>query len=276
MNQEWPVLPGRYKVLNKQSCVAVCTLSSLELIEKINSEKIAIVGKAVTENIGIERIVKNIVSNPLIRFLIVCGEEPKGHYVGQALKCLVENGVDGEGKIIGAIGAMPYLKNLKNEEIELFRKQVKIVDLIGCEKLEEILNKVEECVKNNPGPFDSSIKVEIIKPIKATHEEAKDVVLDPKGFFTIFLKQEDGKIVVEHYTAEWDEEELKRYDGEWRRCMKSHKLNKIIEGKTAEEICHTIIREGLVSRLEHAAYLGRELQKAENALKNRTPYEQDK
>ncbi|MDD5616504.1 MAG: dihydropteroate synthase-like protein [Candidatus Methanoperedens sp.] len=48
-----------------------------------------------------------------------------------------------------------------------------------------------------------------------------------------------------------------------------------IAGATAKEVLDTIIRLGLVSRHDHAAYLGRELMKAELALKFRRSYSQD-
>ncbi len=48
-----------------------------------------------------------------------------------------------------------------------------------------------------------------------------------------------------------------------------------IAGSTAKEILDTIIEMGLVSSLEHAAYLGRELMKAEIAFKFRRSYSQD-
>jgi dihydropteroate synthase-like protein len=48
-----------------------------------------------------------------------------------------------------------------------------------------------------------------------------------------------------------------------------------IYGETAWEIYHEIINRGLVSRMEHAAYLGQELQKAEDALKLGKNYMQD-
>lgn len=53
-----------------------------------------------------------------------------------------------------------------------------------------------------------------------------------------------------------------------------HKNNSIA-GQTAREVLDTIIGLGLVSRLDHAAYLGRELMKAELALKFRRSYSQD-
>jgi tetrahydromethanopterin S-methyltransferase subunit A len=279
MTMKWPSAAGRYYTGNENSCVAVCTLASIDLLEKFKDsehlDKISIVGKAVTENIGIEKIVQNIVANPNIRFLILCGQESHGHCVGQAITCLIESGVDEEGKIIGARGPMPTVKNLTKEQIENFKNQVEIVDLIGCEDIDKILEHVNMCHGKKLGKFESEIKTEEIKPIEAYHDEMKDVALDPKGFFIILLDRDNGEIVVEHYTAEWDEEAMKKYSGNWGACMKSQKLNKIIRGKTAAEISHTIVREGLVSRLEHAAYLGRELQRAEKALKENLPYEQD-
>ncbi len=49
----------------------------------------------------------------------------------------------------------------------------------------------------------------------------------------------------------------------------------VIKGRTAREILQTAIDLGLVSRLDHAAYLGRELEKAEIALKLGRCYMQD-
>ena len=48
-----------------------------------------------------------------------------------------------------------------------------------------------------------------------------------------------------------------------------------IAGSNAKDILDTIIERGLISRLDHAAYLGRELMKAEIALKFKRSYSQD-
>jgi len=98
---------------------------------------------------------------------------------------------------------------------------------------------------------------------KIIAEKNKQLKFDDKGFFVILLDRDKQKIIVEHYL---NVEKEKGMTG---------KLNKIIEGTNAEELCHTIIREGLISRLDHASYLGRELQKAEISLKSKIPYEQD-
>jgi len=78
---------------------------------------------------------------------------------------------------------------------------------------------------------------------------------DPKGFFTIKPFPEEGIIKVRYY--------------------KNHKLVLLIVGKTPEELYHKIMLMGLISRLEHAAYLGKELEKAYLALKYNIEYAQD-
>ena len=77
---------------------------------------------------------------------------------------------------------------------------------------------------------------------------------DPKGYFLIRVK---NNIIEVGY------------------CTNDHKLIKIIRGKTPEEIVYKIIDLGLVSVLDHAAYLGKELQKAAYSLKFNFKYIQD-
>jgi len=95
----WPPLPGDYQVVRFQAPVAVCTLNSDELIKElvtIGTVGLSIVGSLHTENLGIEHLILNILANPYIRFLIVCGEDTRraiGHLPGQSLVSLMENGV---------------------------------------------------------------------------------------------------------------------------------------------------------------------------------------
>jgi dihydropteroate synthase-like protein len=48
-----------------------------------------------------------------------------------------------------------------------------------------------------------------------------------------------------------------------------------VAGRNARDILNTLIEKGLVSRLDHAGYLGRELERAEIALRLKRSYVQD-
>jgi tetrahydromethanopterin S-methyltransferase subunit A len=94
--------------------------------------------------------------------------------------------------------------------------------------------------------------------------EMTDFEFDIKGFFVILVDHEKKKIVVEHYNYVKD-----------KKLIKTGKINEVVEGVNAEELCKKIIKRGLLSRLDHASYLGRELQKAEQALKHGFEYTQE-
>jgi tetrahydromethanopterin S-methyltransferase subunit A len=82
VNRAWPYVPGKYFVVEPAAPVAVTTLGSVALapeLAKSAPKGLCIVGKVETENIGIEKIIKNILSNPAIRFLICAGKEPPKH-----------------------------------------------------------------------------------------------------------------------------------------------------------------------------------------------------
>lgn len=98
-------------------------------------------------------------------------------------------------------------------------------------------------------------------------EKNKRMVKDPKGFFVIFIDKTRREVVVEFYEGVSKTQKKDKID--------TGKLVAVLCGRDAEAICHTVAREKLVSRLEHAAYLGREIQKAETALKLKTEYVQD-
>jgi tetrahydromethanopterin S-methyltransferase subunit A len=54
-------------------------------VTELSKELFAIKGTMKTENMGVEKIIVNVVSNPKIRFLIVCGKDEFGHYPGDCL-----------------------------------------------------------------------------------------------------------------------------------------------------------------------------------------------
>ena len=54
------------------------------------------------------------------------------------------------------------------------------------------------------------------------------------------------------------------------------RLMNIVEGRDSASICATLVDKNLISQLDHAAYLGRELAKAELSLVSDSTYAQDR
>jgi len=66
--QGWPPLPGDYSVIRYGAPVAVCALNTEPLVKRFADSRpdgLAIVGTMHTENLGIERVIKNTLANPL-------------------------------------------------------------------------------------------------------------------------------------------------------------------------------------------------------------------
>jgi tetrahydromethanopterin S-methyltransferase subunit A len=99
-------------------------------------------------------MVANVISNPNIRFVIITGMEVKGHITGQAALAFTESGIDKEGRIIGAKGAIPFIQNLTPEAIARWREQVQAVMMIDTEDLGAITAKVKELASKDPGALD--------------------------------------------------------------------------------------------------------------------------
>lgn len=177
--EEWPVITGDYIVGDPESPVAVATLASH--IEEIPSAAgAAIAGPCKTENLGIEKVVANIISNPNIRYLMLCGAEVMGHITGQSIQALHENGCDDEKKkIIGAIGAIPFVENLPFDAIERFQKQVQIINLIDNEDGKAITNKVKELIEKDPGAWEEEPLVFEIDEEKINQKINKASIITP-------------------------------------------------------------------------------------------------
>ena len=143
----WPVVSGDYIVGDPESPVAVTTLASHN--EDIPAAAgAAIAGPCKTENLGIEKVVANIISNPNIRFLILCGAEVQGHITGQSIQALH-----------GATGAIPFVENIPMEGVERFQQQVELVDMIDNEDGGAITAKVKECIEKDPGALEEDALV---------------------------------------------------------------------------------------------------------------------
>jgi len=102
-------------------------------------------------------------------------------------------------------------------------------------------------------PYDRSVE-DATEVVSAKPDD--DLEWDTAGWFRIEVDREEEAIVAIHYVAVGEP-------------------NLVVKGKDAREVYQTILRRGLVGKYDHAAYLGKELMKAELALKLGRSYLQD-
>jgi tetrahydromethanopterin S-methyltransferase subunit A len=127
--------------------------------------------------------------------------------------------------------------------------------MVGERDIDKILESCRSLLTDRPPAIRKSLEVKIQVRKIPGHLPDK-ATLDPKGYFVIFADRLQGLLTLEHYTNEGV-------------------LDTRIEGRSATELYTAAIEEELVSRLDHAAYLGRELARAEECVKTNRVYVQD-
>ncbi|MCH7966213.1 MAG: tetrahydromethanopterin S-methyltransferase subunit A [Thaumarchaeota archaeon] len=131
---------------NPNSSIAVCTLSSIDLLKKfVNSKilnQISIVGRLLSENKGIDSIIDHVNKNQKITTIIVCGKEVLGHKAGHSLFQLYKNGIDKNNRIINSTSPDPFLRVSKSQ-IQYFQNNITLVNLINETDFEIISDKIQ-------------------------------------------------------------------------------------------------------------------------------------
>src|SRR3989344_5494546 len=178
-----------------------------------------------------------------------------------------------QGRCIGAkkcIERAPNYFSFNNEKAVLknssFKKgEWRLQTDVKEDQLKRLMSAAESCPVNAIGISEPDGKVVVSKEIqedlqgreiKAEYDDLKEFTMDTKGYFLIRTNEKTKEIEVAF-------------------CPELNKITVKVTGKKPLEIYQTIIKEGLLSRLDHAAYLGRELQKAYLALQKSLPYVQD-
>lgn len=239
--------------------VAICTLTDADGFRDAAAiPGVAIAGSLATANLGVEKIVRNVIANPSIRYLVLWGRDSPLFRQGQTLGALCANGVDGDRRVISASGYMPRLSGLAPGLIDRFRAQVELVDRIGVDRA-DLAATVRDLMACTPAPLPAGGAVwtgpEPIPRIRPGGPR-EPVAYDLKGNFVVSLDRDTREIVVIHYLPD---------------TTPAHE----IRGRQGGGILLGLLRENLVSELSHAGYLGGELAKAETALRLDLDYRQD-
>ncbi|MEK7853953.1 MAG: DUF4346 domain-containing protein, partial [candidate division NC10 bacterium] len=170
----------------------------------------------------------------------------------EAIRRLWAAGLTPAGRIRGLprVGPLP---NLDSRSLALVRTRVAVGDLGPTRDGGRILRAAHAIPRRRQKGGRRFPRVLVVRAPTVT---PRDHGLDPTGYFVILAPTPDGRICCEHY----------RRDGT---------LTRRFLGRGAAGLCRAILRRRLPGTADHAAYLGRELQKAEDALRAGLPYSQD-
>ena len=128
------------------------------------------------------------------------------------------------------------------------------------------------------------LQEELINSIKLLDAKLskRQIELDPKGYFLIKIEPKTNELILEHYLNDIDQKgrAIDPKSGEPIGCKTKsrNQPNNIYRGKSAKQL-GIQISEGHgpfpISHLDHAIYIGRELQRAEQCLITGKQYIQD-
>ncbi len=128
------------------------------------------------------------------------------------------------------------------------------------------------------------LQADLIQSIKLLDDKLskRQIELDPKGYFLIKIEPLTNELILEHYLNNIDHKgrAIDPESGEPIGCKtkRSNEPSNIFKGKSAKEL-GIKVSEGNgpfpISRLDHAIYIGRELQRAEQCLRAGKQYIQD-
>ncbi len=170
----WPIARGDFHSGDANSPIAVVTMGSHLDEQGICDAGAALCGSCKTENLGLEKVIANIISNPNIRFMLCCGTEVKGHLSGQTMKALHKNGVK-DGRVVGAEGAIPFIENLSADAIKRFQEQIEVVDIMESEDVGAVKAKINELKARDPGAFAADPMIVEVKEAGGAEEATGEV-----------------------------------------------------------------------------------------------------
>ncbi len=258
----WPHVPGHYVLVDAAGSVVVALPGRTPLARAVARDAppgLCLVAELDNENIAIERLVGNLLGNPAITAMICAGGSSEEDPIAGTLAALFRSGLDTHGRVVGAPGAYPLLADTRAADVEALRGRIRFVDMRGCADVADMHGRIRElaaAAEQRAAVAAGRNDTDAPKTERVVIETLNEAELkaDKAGYFEISV--EYGAILLKHYSPK-------------------KKLLRVIEGKDARAICRNLIRRGWVSRLDHAAYLGRELTRAERAIRDGAEYRQD-
>ena len=173
-------------------------------------------------------------------------------------------------KIKPDVLCLGYDQTISEERISKFLQEekvsIKVVrlapfkeELFKSSKIKSAImrSKQEVVAEFEPVGIKNKNTLDEVPVIVGQYDDLEDWSMDPKGYFLI--------------RANFERETL-----ELAHCKQLGIIDCIFEGKKPQDIYYEVHKAGLISRVDHAAYLGKELHKAYICLRQKLEYMQDK
>jgi tetrahydromethanopterin S-methyltransferase subunit A len=251
--EHWPFVSGRYRIVDATAPVVIVGSNAEALAEDLaalETSGICMIATHCRSPKDVEKLIRNIATNMAIQNVIVTDPSDAGSPALLALLKLL--GADLEIDDAAQAHVRKIKSNLDDVGFDALARQVRAVNMLGSYQTDRIVARVSELASeaNRPNTgfrapaHDDENGIERVIAAKNIDYELQ---ADKAGNFFVSVK--DKKIVVEQYSAKND-------------------LLRVIEGHTARDLCITLIRNGWVSKLDHAAWLGRELLRAELSMES--------
>lgn len=150
----WPLYYKDKLVLgNLKSNVGLVTLWTpvQTIVSKVNKEQFCLAGQLYSKR-GINFIIRNILANPQIDTLVICGSNLSGS--AEAMINFIKFGIDEEHNVIN-VDKAPIDKEIDSKALELFRTNVRIIDLVGEFKGDTVQQKLNAINTSGIVPWSS-------------------------------------------------------------------------------------------------------------------------
>jgi len=257
--EKWPFVPGRYHVIDAMAPVIVVMPDNdtlAETLAALSVQGLCMISPACRSVSDVEKLIRNVEANLAVHSIILAGGEDGKEYPAVEALCAIfddDEGISDKARRI-AHGTRGKLKAF---DFAALQKRVDVVNMLDCTEVDKIVAGVIKHGSEGQRPdagfvvqgYDTTLGIQrVIAPTSIAHEYHPDKA----GRFVIGT--DDQSIVIEHYNSKGE-------------------LLRLIQGESARDLCIMLIRNGWISRLDHAAYLGRELTLAEIAVQQGEPYE---
>jgi len=257
--EKWPFVAGRYHVIDDTAPVIVVMPDNEDLADTLAAlsvQGLCMISPVCHSASDVEKLTRNVEANLAVHCIVLVGGEQGKNYPALEALCAIfddDEGISEKARRI-AHGARGKLKAF---DFAALQKRVNVVNMLDCTEVDKIVAGIIKHGTEGQRPdagfvvqgHDTTLGVQrVIAPTGIAHEYQQDKA----GQYIIGT--DDKSIVVEHYNSKGE-------------------LLRLVQGKSARDICIMLIRNGWVSRLDHAAWLGRELTLAEIAVQQGAPYE---